>query len=50
MQPQEPSLDEMWSLIERFGLRRKMLEDRLEASQVLELYMSIRDQGPRDGG
>lgn len=44
----KPELDEMWRLIERFGLKRQMLEDRLEPRQVLELYMSIKGRGLKD--
>ena len=41
MAKEDVSLDEMWLVIERFGLSRRMLEGRLGPREVFEIYLSI---------
>ncbi len=41
MQEKSLSLDEMWKVIEEFGINRRMLEDKMNDLEVKDLYLLI---------
>lgn len=45
MQTEEVSLDEMWKVIEDFGINRKMLESKnLSHQEIKDLYLLIQSK------
>lgn len=40
----QPSLDEMWNVIESFGIKRKLIDphDNMSSEEVRELYLTIK--------
>lgn len=45
MQVEKASLDEMWNIIERFGIKRKLVDphSKLSYGTIHDLYLTIRD-------
>jgi hypothetical protein len=44
MQVQEVSLDEMWKVIEMFGIKREMLEGKISKQDIQDLYLLIKSK------
>jgi hypothetical protein len=44
MQIEEVSLDEMWKVIERFGIKREMLDGKISNQDIKDLYLLIRSK------
>jgi len=48
----EPSLDEMWNVIEKFGIKREILDphDNLTYEQIHNLYLTIKNNNSSTEG
>jgi len=47
MQVEDASLDEMWRTIEKFGIERRLIEDKMNNQEVKELYLLILNSNKR---